>query len=172
MRFTRRTFLRLLTQGEPETRANRADFTNRALFYELLNFECLRMQTVHESFHQQPAIPLGGGNHPPALGHIERHRLFTEHVLASFERTDGPLAVQVIRQRVVDHIYIGILQQPLIASITVLKPSLTRIGLSFFAAAAGHCVSSLRTWKQRLPVPAPVQSWQHPEIPSSVDSSS
>ncbi len=64
------------------------------------------MVEVHERLHAQPSGPCGR-----TLDHIylvdgQRQRFLAQHMLAGVERPDGPLGVEVIGQRDIDHVYV------------------------------------------------------------------
>jgi hypothetical protein len=56
--------------------------------------------------HQQPIIRLSGSNHPVTSFYRERHRLFNKNVLASVQRCDSILFVQVRRKSYVNRVNI------------------------------------------------------------------
>ena len=54
---------------------------------------------VRESDAEPHAVRRAGRDHPVALGHVHRHRLFAEHVLAALGGGDGLLRVQADGRR-------------------------------------------------------------------------
>jgi hypothetical protein len=55
------------------------------------------MVPVHERFHQQAAVALGGVERGRDLVRVSRERLLAQHVLPGVECPDRPLAVQRVR---------------------------------------------------------------------------
>src|SRR5262249_9462960 len=76
---------------------------------------------------------------------VPRQRLLAEDVLACFERPDRPLAVQRVRERDVDRLDVGILEQRLVAPVRTLDVPFLRVGL-------GPTLLAARDGDQRRPV--------------------
>ena len=62
------------------------------------------MELVHEAFHEQDAVGIGRFDHGPDLGGVHGHGLLTEDVLAGAHGPDGPLGMEVVRERVIDRV--------------------------------------------------------------------
>ena len=84
------------------------------------------MELVHEPFGEADAGGFGGGHHGRDLARVHGHGLLTEHVLAGAQGPDGPFGVEVVRQRVVDGVDAGVVDQILIAPVGSLETEVRR----------------------------------------------
>src|SRR5580704_117874 len=78
----------------------------------------LRMVSHHESLDHPHAAPVARGNDGLCLGRVQPDRLFAQHVLAGPEGLNRPLDMQMVGQRIVDRVYLGIVQERLVITVT------------------------------------------------------
>ena len=79
------------------------------------------MKAVHEGFHHfELAMSRGHAGQLLGLGDRERNRLLAKHVLPGLERTDRPLHVEMVRQRIVDRVDVRVGEQILIRAVGLL----------------------------------------------------
>ena len=90
--------------------------------HDLARAQPLRMEAYHERLGDQSPGPLARGDELARLRCRQRDRLFAQHVLARLHRLDGPRHMQVVGQRVVDGLDLGIGQHFLVAAIGLGKP--------------------------------------------------
>jgi hypothetical protein len=76
----------------------------------------LRMDAVHECFHQEAAGRRRGILHGHDLGVVETLGLFAEHGLAGLQGAQGPLGMLRMRCRDVDRVDAGVGEQRLVAA--------------------------------------------------------
>ena len=83
---------------------------------------------VGEGLHQHHMVALRTAEHLLGLGPAGREGLFAEHVLSMLKRTNRPFVVQMIGQRNVHGLDLGVLQELRVASVgageAVLLPEL------------------------------------------------
>ena len=91
---------------------------------------------VHEPLHQQPLVGLGCIECPLDLDRAAVERLLAQDMLARLDRAHRPLDVHRVRERDVDGLDIGVLEQRLVASVRTLDPVLARVCLCAVAVAA------------------------------------
>jgi hypothetical protein len=95
------------------------------------------MVAVHERLHQQAPRLVGGVERTLDLVRAFVHRLLAEDVLAGLERADRPPDVQRVRQRVVDHLDLVVLEQRLVAAVRTRETVLLRVFVGARLVAAG-----------------------------------
>ena len=99
----------------------------------------LRMEAIHEAFHQRQPGLCECRHNARGIGGIEAQRLFAQHRLAGGGAFDGPIAMHGIGQRNIDRIDAGIGKEVVIGDnldaglVTEPPPCLIRI-----AAGRGH----------------------------------
>ncbi len=81
---------------------------------DAFGFGDLRMEAMHEPFHQPALARVSGGEHLLDLGTGTGKRLLAKNVFAGFECAHGPFAVQPVVQRVNDDVDFGIVNQGLV----------------------------------------------------------
>ncbi len=91
------TALGIERNRESKRGLNQARFTDGLRAYELCESDRLRVAAVHERFHEKNAVAAHGIEDRGRVILIERHRLFTEDILAGLGRADRPL--DVVRMR-------------------------------------------------------------------------
>jgi hypothetical protein len=95
------------------------------------------MMAVHERLHQQAARLVRGIERALDLVRPFVHRLLAEDMFAGLERADRPLDVQRVRQRVVDHLDLVVLEQRLVAAVRARELVLLRVLVGARLVAAG-----------------------------------
>ena len=75
------------------------------------------MKAHHEGFGDELAGAFARLDQRVRLRRVERDRLFAQHVLARFERADGPGNVQLVGQGIVDRLDRWIGEQLLIGAV-------------------------------------------------------
>ncbi len=124
-------------QREREAAADVAQFADRALPQQLLQHHRLRMMPVHERFGDDDAVTRRGRGDAIDVVDGQRDRLFAEHVFARFRRLDRPFRVQMIRQRNVDDVDVGIGEHRLVRRDRARDAPLLRVRLRLLGGAAG-----------------------------------
>ena len=100
-----------------EMRVHGAQFADAAFVEKLAQAQPLRSAADHEGFADLDA---GAGAHFEqrfGFGHGHAERLFAEHVLAGFGGLDCPGNVQLIGQRIVDGVDVGVGEQLLVGAV-------------------------------------------------------
>ena len=75
------------------------------------------MKAHHERFRDEPARTIARRDERLGLFRVERDRLLAQHVLARLERADRPRHMQLVGQRIVDRLDLGVGQQVFVGSI-------------------------------------------------------
>ncbi len=109
-------------QAVGEERLDRADGADRARLHEILRASPLRVMAHHESLGDEPSGLVARGDQHPRLFRVERDRLLAEHVLARLQRLDRPGHVQLVRQRIVDRLDLGVREQRLVGAVGAGDP--------------------------------------------------
>ena len=109
-----------------------------------------RVEAVHERLHQVDAGGLAGGDHPLGVGRGHRQRLLAQDVLAGTGRGDRPLGVEVVGQRDVDGVDLGVGQERLVRAVsTAGSPARRR------PSAASPSRDAIATISQRAALRSP-----------------
>ena len=84
---------------------------------ELADRQPRGVEAVHERLHEAHSCGIAGGDHALGLGRGHGQRLLAQDVLAGPGRRHRPLRVEVVRQRDVDGVDVGIGEQCLVRSV-------------------------------------------------------
>ena len=87
---------------------DQAHLAQHAALDEFQHLLRLRMEAVHEGFHQFHAMLLRGVGHLYTFRRIERQGFLAQDVLAGLGRLDRPLTVQAVGQRDVHGVNVAI----------------------------------------------------------------
>jgi len=101
-----------------------AQIPDAAALHEIAHGEPLRMVAHHERLADEHTGTLAHLEKLPRLVGRERDRLLAEHVLPRFRGADRPRHVQVIRERIVDGLDVGIGEELLVRTIRPLDAEL------------------------------------------------
>ena len=135
-------------------RLHRPQLANRAALNQFLRLLPLRMVPKHEGFHQlQFRMPTSRFHQFDAFGCGQADRFFAQHMLARFQRANRPRHMQMIRQRIVNRINVGIGQQLLIRAI--------RLGDSQFASHRSGSVAVARAYGGHVTMFPPLHGGNH-----------
>ena len=87
-----------------------------------------RVQPVHERLHEPDAFGLADGDHVGRLIGVHRERLLAQHVLPRTGRGLRPLGMEVVRERDVDGVDVGVGEEFLVRAIGPRDVELRRNG--------------------------------------------
>ena len=107
-----------------EQREDGAHFAEFARSCDLPRPQPLRVIAHHESFGDEDAV--GHGAQPLGILRVEAHRLFAEHVLAGLRGGQRQVDMQMVRQRIVDRVDLGVGQHLLVGAVGVRDAELVR----------------------------------------------
>ena len=131
--------------GEAEARADKPHLADDAGFYQLHQFQRLRMQAIHEGFAEEGASLARSVDHRVGLEGGEAHRLFAKNVLAGFRCLDRPFGMARMRRGDVDRIDLRISNQRLVAANHARARKIRRVGsLRRIARAYGDKLAGSR----------------------------
>ena len=105
-----------------EERLDRPQLADRAVGHELVDARPQRVEAVHERLHQHDARSPAALDHPGGFGGVERQRLLAEYVLAGLRGAAGPRRVQVVGQRDVHRLDVGIGEQVVVRTVVARDP--------------------------------------------------
>ena len=89
-----------------------------------------RVQPVHECFHQANTRRRARVEHRLCLRDVHRDRLLAQHVFAGLGGGHRPLRVKVVRQRNVDGVDVGIVQEVLVGPYAFSIPNRPAVALA------------------------------------------
>ena len=133
-----------IVQGEAhvagEAGLDQAHRAHRAGLDKLDQFCGLGMAAVHEGFEQKYVVVARGLDERHRLTQVGGQRLLAEDVLAGLRRLDAPLGVEMVGQGVVDHVYVRVGEQRLVAPVPVghVELGAERLGRLLPAATDGE----------------------------------
>ena len=109
-----------------------------------------RVLAVHERLHQEDARVPAGIDHALGLGGGHRERLLAQDVLAGPRGLDRPARVQVVGQRDVDGVDVGVGEERLVRPVRARDPQPVRDGARPARPRATRCpATSLRGERRR-----------------------
>src|SRR5262249_29588343 len=88
---------------------------------------------------KEPPRPLGGVEGALDFGRVAAHRLLAEDVLPALDRADRPLAVHRVRERDVDRLDVGVIEQRLVGTVRPLDAPLAPLALRAAPVATRDC---------------------------------
>jgi hypothetical protein len=124
-----RTDVRLVLEHEAERSADEPHPAERALRDQFGDAVRLRVVAVHERLHQDEAGLVRAIERLVHLCRVPRVGLLAQHVLAGVERSHRPLVVEAVRQRVVDSVDVGIVEELLVGAVRSRNRMLERVRL-------------------------------------------
>ncbi len=102
-------------QLEVEVGLDLPEFADDTVREHAVQLPHLSLEWEDERLPEQRPGLLGDREYLLGLGQRAAQRLLAEHRLARAQRLDRPLGVQAVRQRQVDHVHAGVVEQRLVA---------------------------------------------------------
>src|SRR5436190_14149668 len=128
----------VVPEREREGGAYEPELADRAAADELDRPLRLRMVTPHERLHQQPAGAVRGVERLADVVRPACERLLTEHVVPGLERPNRPFDVLCVRQRHVDRLHVGVVEQRVVAAVRLWDAPFARVRSRALRAPARH----------------------------------
>ena len=98
-----------------EGRLNQVNPADPAGLHEFDQLCRLRMQPIHEAFHQEDIMRTRGLDDRGSFGRVHAERLFAQNMLARLRSLDRPFGMRRVRCRDIDRVHLGIGEQGFVA---------------------------------------------------------
>jgi hypothetical protein len=136
-----------------EMAMNGLQLTQSSALHQRPQLVPLRVRAHHEGFLDRPAGAVADGDQLARLGRAHPDRLLAQDMLAGLRRLHGPGHVEMVGERDIDRLDLGVGQERLVAVVGAWDAELTGGGLGQRPLAGSNC--------DHLAVMAALHGWDH-----------